>query len=130
MGAPFSDRLTRLSYSQARRLLLATGLTVLVGVAVVTFARRVDTVEVVATLLFLPIFVAFVLRGVVGGVVAALVAIAAYAALRTPAIDAVGVGEFAGLLTSRAAATALSAKTAVRATMIKRNNSLLRFDMT
>jgi GGDEF domain-containing protein len=104
VGAPFSDRLARLSYSQARRLLLITGLAVLLGVAVVTFARRVDTVEVAATLLFLPIFVAFVLRGVVGGVVAALVAIAVYAALRTPAIDAVGVGEFAGLLTSRAAA--------------------------
>ena len=104
MGAPFSDRLAQVGYAQARRLLLLTGLAVLAVVAAVTYARRVDTVEVVATLLFLPIFVAFVLRGVVGGLVAAVAAIGVYAALRTPAIDAVGVGEFTGLLTSRAAA--------------------------
>lgn len=104
MGAPISDRLSRMSYRQARRLLLATGLAVLAVVAIVTYARRVDTVEVVATLLFLPIFVAFVFRGAVGGVVGAVVAIAVYAAMRTPAIEAVGVGEFAGLLTARAAA--------------------------
>lgn len=104
MAAPFTDRLARLSYRRARGLLLLTGLVVLAAVAIVTYARRVDTVEVVATLLFLPIFVAFVFRGVLGGVLAALVAIGVYAALRTPAIDAVGFGEFAGLMTSRSAA--------------------------
>jgi GGDEF domain-containing protein len=104
MGAPFTDRLARLSYRRARRLLLLTGLAVLAAVAIVTYARRVDTVEVVATLLFLPIFVAFVFRGVLGGVLAALIAIGVYAALRTPAIEAVGFGEFAGLMTSRSAA--------------------------
>lgn len=104
MGAPFSDRLARLSYGRARRILLVAGLTVLVAVALVTYVRRVDTVEVIATLLFVPVFVAFVLRGAVGGAVAAVVATGVYASLRTPAIDAVGVGEFTGLLTSRAAA--------------------------
>jgi len=59
---------------------------------------------VAATLLFVPIFLAFVFRGVVGGVVAALAAIAVYTALRYPAIDAVGIGEFTGLIVSRAAA--------------------------
>ena len=83
---------------------MATGLLVLAGVVVVAYARRVDTVEVVATLLFLPVFVGFVLRGVAGGVSTAVVAIAVYAALRTPAIDVVGMGEFAGLLLSRSAA--------------------------
>ena len=58
----------------------------------------------VATLLFVPIFLAFVFRGVVGGVVTALVAIAVYIALRTPAIDAIGFSEFTGLIVSRAAA--------------------------
>ncbi len=104
MDAPFTNRLSRLSYHEARRLVLATGLVVLAAVAVVTYARRVDTVEVVATLLFIPIFVAFVFRGVLGGVVAALGAIAVYAATRTPAIEAVGVSEFTGLLASRSAA--------------------------
>lgn len=104
MGATFSDRLSRLGYTRARRLLVLTGLLVLGIVVVVMYARRVDGIEVVATLLFVPIFLAFTFRGVVGGTVAAVAAIAVYAALRYPAIDAVGVGEFAGLLASRSAA--------------------------
>lgn len=104
MGATFSDRLSRLSYSQARRLLIITGLVVLAIVALVAYARRVDDVEVVATLLFIPVFLAFVLRGVAGGSVAAVAAIAVYAALRYPAIEAVGWSEFSGLIASRAAA--------------------------
>jgi GGDEF domain-containing protein len=104
VGATFSDRLSQLGYAKARRLLVLTGLVVLGVVALVMYARRVDSVEVVATLLFVPIFIAFVFRGVVGGLVGALVAIAVYVALRSPAIDAIGFGEFAGLITSRAAA--------------------------
>jgi GGDEF domain-containing protein len=104
VGATFSDRLSQLGYAKARRLLVVTGIAVLAVVAVVAYARRVDGVEVAATLLFFPIFLAFVFRGVVGGVVLAIGAIAVYTALRYPAIDAVGVSEFAGLITSRAAA--------------------------
>lgn len=104
VGATFSDRLSRLGYLKARRLLLLTGLLVLAVVALVMYVRRVDTVEVVATLLFIPVFLAFVFRGVWGGVVGALVAIGVYTAMRSPAVDAIGFGEFAGLITSRAAA--------------------------
>lgn len=104
MGATFSDRLTRLGYVKARRLLVLTGLAVLAVVTLVMYARRVDGIEVAATLLFVPIFLAFVFRGVIGGAVTAVAAIGVYAALRYPAIDAVGIGEFTGLLVSRAAA--------------------------
>ncbi|MGH9276049.1 MAG: GGDEF domain-containing protein [Acidimicrobiales bacterium] len=104
MGATFSDRLSQLGYVKARRLLVVTGLAVLAVVAAVMYARRVDGIEVAATLLFVPIFLAFVFRGVLGGVVTAVVAIGVYTALRTPAIDAVGVSEFTGLIVSRAAA--------------------------
>jgi GGDEF domain-containing protein len=104
VGATFSDRLSQLGYTKARRLLVVTGIAVLGVVALVMYARRVDGIEVAATLLFLPIFLAFVFRGVVGGVVTAVAAIVVYAALRYPAIDAVGVGEFTGLIVSRAAA--------------------------
>jgi GGDEF domain-containing protein len=97
-------QLADLGYVRARRLLLVLGLAVLLVVVVVTYVRRVDPVEVWATILFVPIFLAFVFRGAVGGLVAAVAAIAVYAALRSPAIDAVGVSQFAGLLTSRAAA--------------------------
>jgi GGDEF domain-containing protein len=104
VGATFSDRLSQLGYVKARRLLAATGLAVLAVVAAVMYARRVDGVEVAATLLFVPIFLVFVFRGVVGGVIAALAAIAIYAGLRADAIDAIGAGEFTGLIFSRAAA--------------------------
>lgn len=99
-----SNRLTRLGYARTRRLLVLTGLAVLAVVCAVMYARRVDSIEVVATLLFVPIFLGFVFRGVLGGVVTAVAAIAVYTALRYPAVDAVGVGEFMGLLVSRSAA--------------------------
>jgi len=104
VGATFSDRLSKLGYSKARRLLVLTGLIILAVVAAVIYARRVDGIEVAATLLFVPIFLAFVFRGVVGGLVAAVAAIGVYTALRYPAIDAIGASEFTGLITSRAAA--------------------------
>jgi GGDEF domain-containing protein len=104
MGATFSDRLSRLGYVKTRRLLVLVGVLVMGVVALTMYARSVDTVEVVATLLFLPIFLAFVYRGVVGGVVAAVAATAVYIGLRSPAIDAIGADEFTGLIVSRAAA--------------------------
>ena len=104
MGATFSDRLSQLGYVKARRLLIVAGVAVLAVVAITMYARRVDGVEVAATLLFLPIFLGFVFRGVIGGLIAAAAAIAVYTALRYPAIDAVGAGEFTGLIASRAAA--------------------------
>lgn len=104
VGVTLSDRLSRLGYGAARRLLVLTGLLVLAVVVFVMYVRRVDSIEVAATLLFVPVFIAFVFRGVVGGIVTGLAAIGVYAALRYPAIDAVGVDEFTGLIVSRAAA--------------------------
>lgn len=104
MAATITDRLSQLGYARARRLLVATGLVLLAVVAAVMYVRRVDGVEVVATLLFVPIFLGLAFRGVVGGTVTAVACIGVYTALRYPAIDAVGAGEFTGLIASRAAA--------------------------
>ena len=93
-----------MSYARARRLLLVGGTAVLAVTAAVLYLRRVDTVEVVAVLLFLPIFVAFVFWNAAGGLMGALLAIACYVALRYPAVDAVGAGRFTGLILSRAVA--------------------------
>jgi GGDEF domain-containing protein len=68
------------------------------------YVRRVETAEVVGTLLFIPVFLAFVYRGLVGGVAAGIAAALAYAAVRYPAIDAVGAGRFVGLMVSRSLA--------------------------
>ena len=93
-----------MSYRQARLLVLAAGLVILVVTAVVMYVRRVETVEVAAILFFLPIFVAFVFWDVVGGLVAGILASIAYIALRLPAIHAVGGGHFFGLIVSRSLA--------------------------
>ena len=95
-------RLRDVGYPTARRLLLAIGLGVLLVTAAIMYARRVDTVEVVATLLFMGVFVAFVFWKIPGGLVGALLATLGYASMRYPAIQAVGIERFVGLIVSRA----------------------------
>ncbi len=99
-----SSSLNTLGYNRARQLILVAGLIVLLVVAGLMYARRVESVEVAGTLLFIPIFLAFVFRGLRGGLIAAIVAAVAYAALRYPAIDLVGLGQFGGLIASRSLA--------------------------
>jgi GGDEF domain-containing protein len=104
MGTSGAPSARRISYSQARAILVAAGLGVLGLVAAFTYIRRVETAEVVATLLFIPIFLAFVFADVPGGVVAGVLAALAYGAVRYPAVQAIGAGRFTTLLISRAAA--------------------------
>lgn len=86
-----------------RRLVLAAGLVVLALFGAVMVVRRVDNVEVAAALLFMPVFIAAFLWRVPGGVAAGAAAGLAYAALRYPAIQAMGADHFAGLILARAA---------------------------
>ncbi|MEY2568388.1 MAG: Diguanylate cyclase, domain [Actinomycetota bacterium] len=88
-------------YPVARRLLLAGGLLVLLVTAGVMYARRVDTVEVVAVLLFIPVFLAFTYWRIVGGLVGGVLASLVYLFLRLDAIDQVGLNVFRGHLLSR-----------------------------
>jgi GGDEF domain-containing protein len=104
MEASLEGAVRRIGYRGARRLLLAAGIAVLLITVAVMYVRRVETVEVLATVLFLPVFVALVFWGVRGGVLVGILAAAAYAALRYPAIDAVGAGRFGGVIASRAVA--------------------------
>ena len=90
-----------MTYERARQLLLAAGLLVLLLTAGVMFIRRVETVEVLGTLLFVPVFIGFVFWGLKGGLVGGILAALGYAALRYPAIEAVGADRFAGLIASR-----------------------------
>jgi GGDEF domain-containing protein len=90
-----------MSYASTRRLVLGGGVAVLLLIAGILFLRRVDTVEVLAVLLFIPVFLAAIVWNLPGGVIAGALAAVAYAALRLDAIDAVGGGRFAGLITTR-----------------------------
>jgi GGDEF domain-containing protein len=91
-------------YSRTRNLVLGSGLAVLLIIAGVMYVRRVESVEVLGTLLFIPIFIAFVFQGLRGGAIAGALAAVAYAAFRYPAIDLVGAGRVTSLILSRAVA--------------------------
>src|SRR3954462_5101392 len=93
-----------LSYNQVRWLMLVGGLVLLAITAGVNYVRRVETAEVVAILLFIPIFVAFVFWDWKGGLIAAALATGIYVLVRYPAIEAIGAGDFTGLIFSRAVA--------------------------
>ena len=90
-----------MSYASTRRLVLAAGLGVLVLVAAVMYVRRVDTVEVLAVLLFIPVFLGFVFAKLPGGLIAGVMATIVYAVLRNPALDAIGGGRFVSLIIGR-----------------------------
>lgn len=96
-----SEGLSQMTYQRARQLLLLAGLAVLLLTAGVMYMRRVETVEVLGTLLFIPVFIALVFYDWRGGLIAGALAGLAYAALRFPAIEAVGADRFLGLILSR-----------------------------
>jgi len=99
-----STRLGRMGYRRARQLLGLAGLAILAVLVAVLLVRSVDTAEVVATLLFAPIFLLLLWFGLPGGLVGAAAATLVYVFLRADAIDAVGWGEFSALIASRAIA--------------------------
>jgi GGDEF domain-containing protein len=90
-----------LTYLKARSLLLLSGLILIGFIALVSLVRGVDRVEVIATLLFIPIFGAFMVFGLVGGLLTGLAAGLVYFLLRLPAIELVGFAPLAGQITAR-----------------------------
>jgi GGDEF domain-containing protein len=70
-------------------------------VGLIAVARGVDQVEVIATMLFLPIFVAFLFFGIKGGFWFGLVASAIYLILRVPSLRLLGLTPLAGQIAAR-----------------------------
>ncbi len=97
----FTGGLSRMAYARARLLLVVGGMGILAVLVAVLLIRSVDEIEVIATLLFVPIFLALMFFGLPGGVAGAVVATIVYIVLRQDAIDAVGWGEFSGLVIGR-----------------------------
>lgn len=93
--------LSRMEYARARLLLVVGGLGILAVLVAVLLIRSVDEIEVIATLLFVPIFLLLMFLGLPGGIAGAVLATVVYVLLRRDAIDAVGWGEFAGLVIGR-----------------------------
>lgn len=99
-----SARLARMGYGRARLMLGLAGLGILAVLVAVLLVRSVDTTEVVATLLFAPIFLLLLWFRLPGGLIGAAAATGVYVVLRADAIDAVGWGEFSALIVTRAIA--------------------------
>jgi hypothetical protein len=115
MGIAGNARTGRLREHGARALLvLAVGAVVaIVGAGLVV--AGVDRVEVVATLLFVPVFAAGLVVGRSAGLVAAGIASLVYLALRTADVDDAGMASVGVLALTRAAAYAVAAEVGVRA---------------
>ena len=91
-----------MDYVRGRRLLLVLGLAIMGLVLLWEFYRRVDVIEVIATMFFIPVFIAFVFWGVRGGLLGGAAAAVGYIALRAPAIQTVGETWFIGTIAGRA----------------------------
>jgi hypothetical protein len=98
MGQAMTDRLSGLSTGNARGALLGAAALAVVAVALVLTVTGVARGEVVATLLFLPVFAAGLLAGRTAGYGAAGVAAAAYVLLRRGDLSGAGLAN-AGVMT-------------------------------
>jgi hypothetical protein len=98
MGQAMTDRLSGLNTGNARGALLGAAALAVVAVALVLTVTGVARGEVVATLLFLPVFAAGLLAGRTAGYGAAGVATAAYVLLRRGDLSGAGLAN-AGVLT-------------------------------
>src|SRR5829696_7162619 len=102
--AELTDRITRLGPQTVRALALGGVLAVVAVVSALLAVAGVDTVEVVATLLVVPVFGVALYLGQAPGLAAAAVACAVYIVLRRPDLDSTGVPSFAVLVLARALA--------------------------
>lgn len=98
MGQALTDRLTGLSAGNARGALLGGASFVVVAVAATLVVAGVASGEVVATVLFVPVFAAGFLGGRTAGYTGAAVATLVYVALRRGDLSSAGVAS-AGVLT-------------------------------
>ncbi len=90
-----------MTFVRARGLLLVSGLILISLVSLIAISRGVDRVEVIATLLFIPVFAGFLFWGIKGGFWLGLVAALTYIAIRIPAMRLVGLTAMSGQLAAR-----------------------------
>jgi hypothetical protein len=115
MGMPGNAQTGSLREHGARALVVLAVSAVVAAVAVGLLAAGADRVEVVATLLFIPVFAAGLFAGRSAAWVAAAVATIVYLALRSADVDDAGIASVALLAVTRAVAYAVAAEVGLRA---------------
>jgi len=88
---------------RVRALLTGIGLVILALTALIMYVRSIEPIEVVGTMLFIPVFLGLMFWGFPGGVLLGIAAAIGYAVLRLPAMDAIGTGRYVGLVLGRGA---------------------------
>lgn len=91
----------QLTFARARGILLVAGLILITLVALIAISRGVDLVEVIATLLFIPVFAGFLFGGMRGGFALGVVGSMAYVLLRLPSLQLLGITPLAGQIATR-----------------------------
>jgi len=104
LGSSRKNFLAPLGYKRTRLLLSAAGMALLLVLVLIMALRGVDRIEIIAALLYVPVFVSFMVWGLVGGLVAGIAAAVVYVAMRSGAADIIGMERFIGLVAFRAAA--------------------------
>jgi hypothetical protein len=115
MGTPGNAHMGRLREYGARALVVLAIAAVVAAVAAGLMVADIDRVEVVATLLFIPVFAAGLVVGRSAGWIAAAVATIVYLALRSADVDDAGVASVGLLAITRGAAYAVAAEVGLRA---------------
>lgn len=96
--------LGRLGYERTRSLMSAGGVLLLILISGILAIRGVDRIEILAALLYIPVFLILLVFGLKGGIIAGVAAAAVYAGLRYSAAEIVGFERFIGLIGFRAVA--------------------------
>jgi hypothetical protein len=115
MGMPGNAGVGRVREHGARAVVVLAVAVVVAIVATGLVVADVDRVEVVATLLFVPVFAAGLIVGRSAGWVAAAIATVVYLALRSADVDDAGMASIGVLALTRAAAYAVAAEVGLRA---------------
>lgn len=98
------ESVRRLRLPESDRPFLLAGLAAILGTVLVLLARRVDTVEVIGSLLYLLVLFGALVAHERGGLLAGAVSALVFAFLRAPAAGAIGGGRFIGTIATRALA--------------------------
>lgn len=93
--------MTRLTYLQARLLLLVLGIAVAVSQALLAWERGAASTEVFAPILYIPVFIGAIFFSLPGGLVAAGVSSIVYGTVLADLTAQVGLGQFFVLLVTR-----------------------------
>ncbi|HEX8804203.1 MAG TPA: hypothetical protein VF743_08415, partial [Acidimicrobiales bacterium] len=104
MAGSLTDRFARLGSQNAQLAVLGCAAAVVLAVSAVLVAVGVDNVEIIATVLVVPVFAVALYLGRLPGLAAGALATGVYGVLRRPDLDATGAASFGVLIVTRAVA--------------------------